>query len=139
MSHTHPSGNYAGVKFEHTTRSSIIHSFGVLLFQPVTNAYARCASRLQGDSALVLDALMYRRGISSKELAVAYHKASQLLAGFEHVDFQFIPRWGSRLEVAVQQQGDPGVLVVCCMHSNKPDNQYWVHGMLVCCATCNVF
>ncbi|WIA29900.1 hypothetical protein OEZ86_012369 [Tetradesmus obliquus] len=47
---------------------------------------------VQGDSALVLDALMYRRGISSKELGVSYHKACQLLAGFEHVDFQYIPR-----------------------------------------------
>jgi hypothetical protein len=49
---------------------------------------------LQGDSALVLDALMYRRGISSKEISVSYHKATLLLAAFEHVDFQYIPRWG---------------------------------------------
>jgi hypothetical protein len=51
------------------------------------------ARTLQGDSALVLDALMYRRGISSKEISVSYHKACQLLTAFEHVDFQFIPRW----------------------------------------------
>jgi hypothetical protein len=36
---------------------------------------------------------MYRRGIASKDIAVSYHKACQLLATFEHVDFQFIPRW----------------------------------------------
>lgn len=41
---------------------------------------------------MVLDALMYRRGINSKEVSVSYHKACQLLAAFEHVDFQFIPR-----------------------------------------------
>ncbi len=46
----------------------------------------------QGDSAVVLDAIMFRRGLGNKELAMLYHKATQLLMRFQHVDFQYVPR-----------------------------------------------
>jgi hypothetical protein len=49
---------------------------------------------LQGDSTIVLDAMMFRRGMASRELYLQYHKASQLLMCFQHVDFQYIARSG---------------------------------------------
>eukprot|EP00775_Hariotina_reticulata_P004362 gene4362-4615_t len=47
---------------------------------------------VQGDSTIVLDAMMFRRGITGRELYLQYHKASKLLMGFQHVDFQYICR-----------------------------------------------
>lgn len=50
------------------------------------------AVEIQGDSNLVLDSMMYKRGRESKFLAVAYQRACQLLTNFDHVDFQWVPR-----------------------------------------------
>jgi hypothetical protein len=73
----------------------------------------------QGDSALVLDALMYRRGISSKEISVSYHKACQLLSAFEHVDFLFIPRWvGAPLQGMPEHALQVCVAPVCMIHGS---------------------
>eukprot|EP00879_Flechtneria_rotunda_P010815 GHRR01011302.1.p1 GENE.GHRR01011302.1~~GHRR01011302.1.p1 ORF type:complete len:615 (+),score=222.39 GHRR01011302.1:450-2294(+) len=47
---------------------------------------------VQGDSSAVLEAVMFRRGIATKEMSVAYQKAAKLLACFDHVDFQLVPR-----------------------------------------------
>lgn len=53
---------------------------------------------MQSDSTIVLDALMYKRGISNREITTLFHKATLLLVKFDHVDLQYIPRceaWGA--------------------------------------------
>ncbi|KAF8066161.1 hypothetical protein HT031_002483 [Scenedesmus sp. PABB004] len=51
---------------------------------------------VQGDSALVLDALLYRRRVA-RDLAAAYSRASALLSCFDAVELQFIPRAANSL------------------------------------------
>lgn len=69
----------------------------------------RC-SHAQGDSSMVLDAVMFRRGSSSRDLTLQYYIASQLLTQFDHVDFQFVPRQVAHAAAALAQ----GRAYVCC-------------------------
>jgi len=53
------------------------------------------SAALQGDSVTVLDALMFKRGMAVRSLSHLYQKAQLQLMKFEHVDMQYIPRWGA--------------------------------------------